>query len=110
VPPKQFVRSEWFVGTALLTSVVWVLCDQAALNVWACAGIAFAVGFTFRVLALYRGWEEPLAKEPSGVYKHSDGRPLLGRKLEGKSVRELHDLGLVVQDPATTGTSQASAH
>jgi hypothetical protein len=27
---------------------------------------------------------------------HSDGRPLLGRKLQGKSQRELHDLGLTV--------------
>ena len=33
------------------------------------------VWFTFRVLALYRGWEEPLAKEPASVYQHSDGRP-----------------------------------
>jgi len=38
---------------------------------------------------------QPLAKEPTGVYLHSDGRPLLGRKLQGKSHRELHDLGLV---------------
>jgi hypothetical protein len=47
-----------------------------------------------RVIALYRGWEEPLAKEPAGVYRHSDGRPLLGRKLKDKSVREMRDLGL----------------
>jgi hypothetical protein len=53
-------------------------------------------GFTVRVIALYRGWEEPLAKEPKGVYMHSDGRSLLGRKLAGKSQRELRDLGLVV--------------
>jgi hypothetical protein len=48
--------------------------------------------------ALYYAWEEPLAKEPKGVYKHSDGRPLLGRKIAGKSQRELRDLGLVVED------------
>jgi hypothetical protein len=30
--------------------------------------------------------------------QHSDGRPMLGRKLAGKSQRELHDLGLVVAD------------
>jgi len=29
--------------------------------------ISFAAGFAFRVVALYRGWEEPLAKEPAGV-------------------------------------------
>ena len=58
-------------------------------------GSDFFVGFTFRLLALYRGWEEPLAREPQGVYVHSDGRPLLGRKLAGKSQRELRDLGLL---------------
>jgi hypothetical protein len=76
-----------------------------ALGSWWAAGIAFAIGFGLRVLALYRGWEEPLAKEPAGVYVHDDGRPLLGRKLKGKSRRELRDLGLTVPgtdaEPAT---------
>ena len=63
------------------------------------AGIAFAIGFTLRVIALYRAREEPLAREPQGVYQHSDGRPMLGRKLKGKSERELRDLGLVVDSP-----------
>jgi uncharacterized membrane protein YeiH len=103
VPPKQFIRGEFFVVDAALTGAVWVLCDSAGLDTWASALIAFAVGFTFRVVALYRGWEEPLAKEPAGVYKHSDGRPLLGRKIAGKSVRELHDLGLTVDKPGSTG-------
>jgi len=99
VPPKQFIRSEWFVGIALLTGAIWVICDAVGLGTWTSVVIAFAIGFALRVLALYRGWEEPLAKEPTGVYQHSDGRPLLGRKLQGKSVREMRDLGLVVPDP-----------
>lgn len=102
VAPKQFVRGEWFVVTALLTGLVWIGCDAIGLGVWWSAGISFAVGFTARVLALYRGWEEPLAKEPAGVYRHSDGRPLLGRKLQGRSVREMRDLGLAdAADPPT---------
>jgi hypothetical protein len=28
--------------------------------------IAFAVGYTLRLLALYFGWEEPLGKETEG--------------------------------------------
>jgi uncharacterized membrane protein YeiH len=100
VPPKQFIRSEWFVTIAALTGAVWLICDAAGLGTWWSVGISFVIGFTVRVLALYRGWEEPLAKEPAGVYKHSDGRPLLGRKLAGKSQRELQDLGLVVEKPA----------
>jgi uncharacterized membrane protein YeiH len=100
VPPKHFIRGEWFVSIALLTGLVWVICDSIGLNIWVCFGIALVVGYTTRVVALYRGWEEPLAKEPKGVYKHDDGRPLLGRKIAGKSQRELKDLGLVVDEPS----------
>ena len=100
VPPKQFIRGEWFVADAFMTGIAWVIATQFGASSWPAAGIAFAVGYTFRVLALWFGWEEPLAKEPAGVYVHSDGRPLLGRKLKGKSQRELRDLGLVIEpDP-----------
>ena len=103
VPPKHFVRGEWFVSIALLTGVVWVLCDWAGLNAWVSAATAFVVAYVAHVLALFRGWEEPLAK-PAGVYQHSDGRPLLGRKLKGTSQRELRDLGLLVEDPEAMRT------
>ncbi len=103
VPPKQFVRGEFFVAIALLTAAVWLICFENGLGVWGAVGIAFAVGFVVRLFALFYGWEEPLAREPKGVYIHSDGRPLLGRKLAGKSQRELHDLGLTVDESVTTG-------
>jgi hypothetical protein len=74
----------------------WLIAEQAGGSIWWATIIAFAIGFTLRMAALYRGWEEPLAKEPAGVYKHDDGRPLLGRKIAGKSERELTDLGLTV--------------
>ena len=96
--PKQFIRGEWFVPIAALTGVVWILLTWAGVNAWVAVGISFVVGFTIRVIALYRAWEAPLAKEPKGVYKHDDGRPMLGRKLAGKSQRELHDLGLTVDN------------
>jgi uncharacterized membrane protein YeiH len=98
VPPKLFIQGEWFVVAALLTAVAWIACDAAGMSAWASASIAVAIGFSFRLTALYRGWEEPLAKEPAGVYVHSNGRPLLGRKLQGKSEREIASLGLGV-DP-----------
>jgi uncharacterized membrane protein YeiH len=102
VTPKQFVRGEWFVSTAALTGIVWILVYQAGANTWVSAGISFVVGFTFRLLALYRGWEEPMPREPKGVYIHSDGRPLLGRKLHNQSEQELRDLGLLVEPTANT--------
>ena len=92
---KQFIRSEWFIGTALLTGAVWILVYWAGAGTWWAAGIAFAVGFSFRLLAMFYGWEEPLPKEPHGVVIHRNS-VLFGRKLEGKSQRELDDLGLVV--------------
>jgi uncharacterized membrane protein YeiH len=99
VPPKQFIRGEWFVSVALLTGIVWLICDAAGLGIWWSAGIAITAGFTVRTMALYRGWEEPLAREPAGVYMHGEGRPLLGRNIAGKSQRELRDLGLLVETP-----------
>src|SRR5262245_37543483 len=99
VSPKQFIRGEWFVGTAVLTAVVWILVYWAGASTWAAMGVAFAIGFTFRLLALYRGWEEPMPKEPEGVVIHGPRRPLLGRKLHGKSQQELRDLGLLVEHP-----------
>ena len=104
VPPKQFIRGEWFVTIAALTGLVWLICDAAGLGSWWSAGISFVIGFTLRIIALYRGWEEPLAKDPTGVFRHSDGRPLLGRKIAGKSEREMRDLGLVVDKQTTTGS------
>ncbi len=96
VPPKQFVRGEWFIATAAMTGLIWLVVYELGASIALSAGIAFAIGYTFRVLALYRAWEPPLAKEPTGVYVHDDGRPMLGRKLKDKSVRERHALGLVV--------------
>ena len=98
VTPKQFIRGEWFLATAALTGLVWILTFAATDNTWIALAVAFVIGFLTRSAALWYGWEEPLASEPAGFYEHSDGRPLLGRKLKGKSKRELRDLGLVTED------------
>ncbi len=60
-----------------------------------------------RVLAPYRGWEEPLASEPAGVVIRGDKRPLLGRTLHGKSQQELQNLGLLVEDETPPETPTA---
>jgi uncharacterized membrane protein YeiH len=99
-PLKHSVLGEWFVSIALLTGLIWILCDAAGLNTWVSAAIALAAGCTVRVLALYYAWAEPLARGPKGVYVHDDGRPLLGRKLKGKSAPEMQALGLTVTESA----------
>lgn len=103
VTPKQFIRSEWFVTIAALTALIWMLTDAATHNTWIALAVAMVIGFLARSAALWYGWEEPLASEPKGVYKHPDRRPLLGRKLTGKSHRELSDLGLTVKNGSDGG-------
>ncbi|MBB5868657.1 putative membrane protein YeiH [Allocatelliglobosispora scoriae] len=60
VTPKQFIRGEWFVGTAVLASVVYVACFAwLHWGVWSSTLAAFTVAFVFRYTAMLRGWEEP---------------------------------------------------
>ena len=80
---KQFVRSEWFVGTAVLTSVVYlVLFKYLALTVWPATLIAFAVGFIFRMAAIWYCWEEPLARVPEHVKGEVKQRTTLKEKMQ----------------------------
>ena len=72
VTPKQFIRGEWFVTIAALTGLMWILVYWASGNTWS-PPASPSRGYTLRVLGLWYAWEEPLAKEPKGVYKHSDG-------------------------------------
>jgi uncharacterized membrane protein YeiH len=81
VTPKHFVKGEWFVGTAVLTSVVYVICYWSGLSIGPASLIAFIVGFTFRITALFKGWEEP---EP----KDQPKAPEADRKTLGQAVRE----------------------
>jgi len=97
---KQFIRSEWFVGTGALTGMTWILVYWAGAGTWWAAGIAFVVGFVFRLSALYFGWEEPMPSEPKGAVIHKS-HIAFGRKLAGKSQRELEELGLVPEESAS---------
>jgi uncharacterized membrane protein YeiH len=64
----QFRRAEWFVGTAVLTSVVYLICAKyLGLTQWPATLIAFAFGFAFRVAALWFAWEEPLPRIPAEI-------------------------------------------
>ena len=63
VTPAHFVRGEWFVGTAALTGVIWILVYTATDNTWVSAGVAFTVGFAFRLAATHFKWEEPMPRD-----------------------------------------------
>jgi uncharacterized membrane protein YeiH len=68
VTPQHFVRGEWFVGTAVLTSVVYIIADAGlGLTIWPATLMAFVVGFTFRYASRRLQWEEPLPRNQEGA-------------------------------------------
>ena len=80
---KQFVRSEWFVGTAVVTAVVFLFCDvYLALEIWPATLIAFFAGFFFRIAALWRGWQEPMPRLPFSVMGTIPRRVTLKEKFQ----------------------------
>ena len=80
---KQFVRGEWFVGTAVLTSVVYlILFKYLGLTVWPATLIAFVVGFFFRLGAIWYCWEEPLPHVPEIVKGEVKKRTTLKEKMQ----------------------------
>jgi len=68
VTPQHFVRGEWFVGTAVLTSFVYLVADAGlGLTIWPATLLAFVAGFAFRFVSRRLHWEEPFPKNEQGV-------------------------------------------
>jgi uncharacterized membrane protein YeiH len=83
VIPKQLVRGEFFVSAAALTGIAYVVCDQAfGLPLLASTTIAFFVGFGFRLLSQFLGWEEWEPWEPAGLDAGEKARKTLGEGLQ----------------------------
>jgi len=59
VTPQHFTRGAWFVGTAVLASVLYIIFDAIGLSVWPATMISWLIAFLFRLLALRFGWNEP---------------------------------------------------
>jgi uncharacterized membrane protein YeiH len=70
ITPRQFVRGEWFVGTAVISSGAYVICASLEFAIVPSTLIAFAFGFIFRLTAFALEWEEP---EASGASPRRDG-------------------------------------
>ena len=72
VTPKLFVRGdEWYVGTAILASVAYIVCaDGLDLSIWPAALISFTVAFMFRYTAMHQGWQDP---DPVNTRAHGRG-------------------------------------
>jgi uncharacterized membrane protein YeiH len=59
VTPQHFTKGEWFVGTAVLTTVAYITLDALGLSVWPATLLAWLIGFSFRRASLHFQWEEP---------------------------------------------------
>ena len=59
VTPKHFVKGEWFVGTAILASVLYIIFYRQGLSIWPATLLTFVIAFAFRLFAQYKLWEEP---------------------------------------------------
>jgi uncharacterized membrane protein YeiH len=84
VVPKQLVRGEFFVAAAGLTAIAYVICAQLDLPVLVSTAIAFFVGFGFRLLSQFLGWEEWEPWEPAPLTEGEKERKTLGQGLRAE--------------------------
>ena len=85
VVPKQLVRGEFFVTAAALTGIAYLICNQTfSLDIIPSTAIAFFVGFGFRLLSQYFGWEEWEPWEPADLKSGEKVRKTLGEGLHAE--------------------------
>jgi uncharacterized membrane protein YeiH len=85
VIPKQLVRGEFFVTAAALTGIAYVICaPYLGLSVITSTAIAFFVGFGFRLLSQFLGWEEWEPWEPEECETPEKPRDTLGTALHAE--------------------------
>jgi uncharacterized membrane protein YeiH len=77
VTAHTLVRGEWYVGTAVLASAIYVGLAEAGLSFVPATFVTVAVGFGLRYAALGFGWELPEPQEP--IPPHRQRRPPRGR-------------------------------
>src|SRR5262249_40569733 len=85
VVPKQLVRGEFFVTAAGLTAIAYLLCNQVwGWSTLASTGVAFVVGFGFRLTSQALGWEEWEPWEPEPLTQGEKTRKKLGEGLRAE--------------------------
>ena len=83
--PKQLVRGEFFVTAAALTGIAYLVCNQwLGLSVIPSTAVAFFVGFGFRLLSQYLGWEEWEPWEPVPLTEGEKARKTLGEGIRAE--------------------------
>ena len=84
VVPKQLVRGEFFISAAALTAIVYTgAVTIGGIDAVPATGIAVVAGFSFRILALRRGWEEWEPWEPQALREGERARKTLMESIRG---------------------------
>ena len=86
--PQAVHPGEWFVGTAVLASVIYVILYELGLSIWPATLITVAIAFTFRLAALFFRWEEPEPWEPKALRAGEPKRALRHSTRQGVCSRE----------------------
>src|SRR5581483_10854688 len=85
VVPKQLVRGEFFVTAAALTGIAYLVCNQVlGWDAIPSTAVAFVVGFGFRLLSQFLGWEEWEPWEPAPLTQGERARTRLGEGLKAE--------------------------
>ena len=84
VTPQEFLPGEWFVGTAILSSVVYVICSRLEPALVPATLVAFGAGLASRLIALFRPWEEPEPWAPPELVSGGSGRKSPAERLRGQ--------------------------
>lgn len=94
--PKQLVRGEFFVLTALLTAILYLACRYAfGMDVIVATVIAAVFGFGFRLLSQFLGWEEFEPWQPTDLKEGEKARHGLGVDLKA----EFEDASIAPKTP-----------
>ena len=81
-------------------NIVFVLCDNVGWGDFSCYGGGTVTPRIDKLASEGIRFYNYTVESQCTPYRHDDGRPLLGRKLKGKSAREMAYLGLTVDDAA----------
>jgi uncharacterized membrane protein YeiH len=80
VTPLQFVRSEYFVGAAVISASAYVFCAKVLdLSIWPATLIAVGFGFIFRLAAVHWHWQEPEPRPPRNVPEGGEPEAAMGQ-------------------------------
>jgi uncharacterized membrane protein YeiH len=85
VIPKQLVRGEFFVLTATMTAILYLVCKEAiGLSLVTSTIISFVFGFGFRLTSQTLGWEEWEPWEPASLKAGEKAHATLGEGLQAE--------------------------